>query len=114
MGHACAHCPFPPQLRHLQIVLVSAERAWAHAMQLKQDGAAVGEDGPAPRKRHYALRRLSKAAAWAAELARLAGGTCDTRSALEAEAYASWMCGNLGMEREADWQAAIAASSTSQ
>lgn len=32
----------------------------------------------------------------------------DTRSALEAEAYASWMGGNLLLEKESDWPKALA------
>ncbi|KAF8071382.1 SRP68 [Scenedesmus sp. PABB004] len=102
--------------RHLHIVLVSAERAWAQAMQLKQEGeaAAGGEGGgatSAARKRRHALRRLTKAATWAAQLASLAGAVCDTRSALEADGYACWMAGNVLMEREADWEGAAAAYS---
>jgi hypothetical protein len=32
---------------------------------------------------------------------------CDTRSALEAEAYAAWMAGNVLLEKEADWARAL-------
>eukprot|EP00879_Flechtneria_rotunda_P020354 GHRR01021405.1.p1 GENE.GHRR01021405.1~~GHRR01021405.1.p1 ORF type:complete len:546 (+),score=261.79 GHRR01021405.1:1195-2832(+) len=102
--------------RHLHIALVSAERAWAHAMQLKQDASnststSNDADGLAvdKRKRHHALRRLTKAAYWAGELSRLAHATCDTRSALEADAYSSWMTGNVWMEKETDWKRALAA-----
>ena len=72
--------------RHFLIPLVCAERAWAHAMELKT--ASRGENA---RKRHHAIKRLSKAAAWAAQLASLAAARSDARTALEAEAYASWM-----------------------
>jgi hypothetical protein len=68
----------------------------------QQDGAA------AAKKRHTALRRLRKAAFWASELCRIAGAVCDTRSAVEADAYASWMGGNVLMEKESDWQRALA------
>ena len=51
--------------RHLLIPLVNAERAWSYAMELKQGG------GDATRKRHHLVKRLAKAARWAAELAAL-------------------------------------------
>lgn len=55
-----------------------------------------------------ACRRLAKAVWWSNELARLAAARCDTRTALEAEAYASLMAGHLGLEREADWKMTLA------
>jgi hypothetical protein len=94
--------------RHLHIILMSAERCWSHAMQLKKESEGEGQSTTAPRKRHHALRRLRKAAVWAAELSRFAAACCDTRSALEAEAYSSWMAGNVLMERETDWEKALA------
>ena len=94
-------------VRHLLIPLVNAERAWAHAQELK---AAVAQGCPeAAPKRHHAIKRLSKAAAWAAQLAHLAGERADPRTALEAEAYSSWMSGSALLERETDWPAAVAA-----
>ncbi len=75
--------------RHFLIPLVNAERAWAHAMELKALAARGGEDSA--RKHHHAIKRLSKAAAWAAQLASLAASRADARTALEAEAYSSWM-----------------------
>jgi hypothetical protein len=91
-------------------VLVSAERAWAQANALKQEAEAEGDGGaPAPAIRRRALRRLRKAAAWAGQLARLAGAVADARGATEAGAYAAWMSGNALMEGEAAWEAARAA-----
>lgn len=90
--------------RHLHIPLVSAERAWAHAMELKKDT----EDKVDARKRHHSVRRFAKASYWAAELSRFASHCCDTRGALEAEAYASWMAGNVLLEKETDWEKALA------
>lgn len=106
LAHVWWHC-VDLLCRHLQIVLVSAERAWAHAMQLKQE--AQNDEAAAAKKRHTALRRLRKASTWASELARIAGKVCDNRSQVEADAYASWMAGNLLMEKESDWQRALAA-----
>jgi hypothetical protein len=88
--------------RHFLIPLVSAERAWAHAMELKT--ASRGDNA---RKRHHAIKRLAKAAAHAAQLAALTAARSDARTALEAEAYASWMGGNVLLERESDWGAAL-------
>ncbi len=55
-------------------------------MELK--AASRGENA---RKRHHAIKRLAKAASHAAQLASLAAARSDARTALEAEAYASWM-----------------------
>ena len=92
--------------RHLQILLVSAERAWAQANALKQEAEAEGDGAPQPAKRRRALRRLRKGAGWAGQLSRIAAVVCDTQGALEAEAYAAWMHGNALMEGETQWEAA--------
>jgi hypothetical protein len=78
--------PSPARRRFFLIPLVNAERAWAHAMELK--ALSRGENA---RKRHHAIKRLAKAASHAAQLASLAAARSDARTALEAEAYASWM-----------------------
>ncbi len=83
---------------------MSAERAWSYAMELKKEA----EGKVAPRKHLHSTKRLAKAAYWAAELSRFASQRCDTRSALEAEAYSSWMGGNLLLEKESDWEGALA------
>ena len=43
----------------------------------------------------------------AAELLRLANERCDARTCLEADAYASWMGGNVLLEKESDWEGAL-------
>jgi RNA-binding signal recognition particle 68 len=63
--------------RYLHIPLMNAERAWAYAQDLKREVEAAG--GHAPDKRHHSIRRLTKAAMWAAELSRLAAARCDAR-----------------------------------
>eukprot|EP00959_Pyramimonas_sp_CCMP1952_P264669 5533887-Pyramimonas_sp.AAC.2 len=78
-----------------------AERAWSYAMELKKEVAAD------PRKRMHLLKRLRKAARWAAELAALCAARADTRTALEAEAYSSWMGANVLFEQEKDWDGAL-------
>jgi hypothetical protein len=94
--------------RHLHILLVAAERAWAQANALKQEAEAEGDGAPQPAKRRRGLRRLRKAASWAGQLARVAGVVCDARGALESEAYAAWMQGNALMEGETQWEGAAA------
>lgn len=64
---------------------MSAERCWAHAMELKkaiEAGSAKAAGGAgstdALRKRRHAVLRLAKASRWAAELARFAAERCGT------------------------------------
>ena len=90
-------------IRHLHIPLVSAERAWACAMDIKNQI----EQGAAPNMRHHLIRRLAKAHVHAQELAILTAKRCDSRTALEAEAYEAWMSGNLLLEKENDWAATL-------
>lgn len=88
-------------VRYLIILLVSAERAWSYAMELKQDVASE------PRRRFRLLRRLCKAEKWATELAKMSSLKADSRTALEAEAYASWMSASVMFEKENDWEGAL-------
>jgi signal recognition particle subunit SRP68 len=83
--------------RYLTIPLLCAERAWAYAMQLKQE---LSEDEP--RKRFHLLRRLKKAADHAKHVRSLCQDCTTTRSQLEAEAYCAWMEGNVAFEQE-EW-----------
>ena len=81
--------------RFLLVPLYCAERAWAYAMALKREDV-VAE----PRLRYRLLHRLNKAAKWATSLAKLCAVRGDKRTALEAEAYAGFIVGNLHLERE--------------
>ncbi|GBG75741.1 hypothetical protein CBR_g20988 [Chara braunii] len=89
-------------IRYLLIPLYCAERAWGYAMELKQLPG-----GPSSRQRFHLIRRLTKAARWGDVLAALCSEKADSRTALEAEAYASWMWGNVKLEREDDWEGAL-------
>jgi len=89
--------------RHLHVPLVQAERAWAHAMDLKNQI----EQDMETKKRHQLIRRLSKAVAHTGELVQLTSSRCDARSNLEAEAYSAWMAGTLLLEKETDWEGAL-------
>jgi len=88
-------------IRYIHIPLVNAERSWSYAMELQQ--AAETE----PRKRHHQKRRLEKAAKWSVELRDLCAVCGDDRTALEADAYAAWMSGNMMIQRDS-WQEALA------
>ena len=83
-------------VRFLGLALVSAERCWAYAMQLKNDMTAETQ-----RKRIHLLKRLTKAASWAKLLEELCASRADTRTQLQAEAYAAWLAGSVLFERNA-------------
>lgn len=89
--------------RLLHIPLVSAERAWAYAMDVKNEV----EQSNAPEKRHHMIRRITKAALHAKEMVSIVSVRCDTRSNLEAEAYCSWMVGTMYLEKGRDWETAL-------
>jgi len=86
--------------KFLQIPLMSAERAWALAMQLKQEANSE------PRKRFHLMERLRKAVKHAGELAAFGEVLGDARTKLETSAYYSWMSGTLSFEME-DWENAL-------
>ena len=90
--------------RALQIPLMTVERAWAYAMQLKF------EMNTEPRKRFHMVNRLRKAAKEAErldELVQSSGERCDARSKLETTAYAAWIRGTLMFELH-QWKEAAA------
>ncbi|GJT61474.1 signal recognition particle subunit SRP68 [Tanacetum coccineum] len=86
----------------LHLVLYTAERAWSHAMEKKQL-----PDGPNARQRSYLIGRLRKAAKWAALFSDLCAIKGDTRTSLEAEAYASYMKGILLFEQDQNLDIAL-------
>lgn len=86
--------------RLLCVPLLQAERAWAHAMQLRQ------ESNTEPRKRFHLVARLRKACGHAQTLLELSeSGVCDARTQLEAGAYSAWLLGVLLLELQ-NWRAA--------
>ncbi len=79
--------------KFLLIPLFQAERAWAFAMQLKQ------ESNTEPRKKFHLINRLRKAAKFAAELEKLSQSSkCDARTKLEAQGYNSLINGQFFFE----------------
>ncbi|VVD04535.1 unnamed protein product [Leptidea sinapis] len=87
--------------RLLRIPLLQAERAWAHAMQLRQ------ESNTEPRKKFHLISRLKKACAHAQMLLQLCeqSGVCEARTQLEAGAYAACLSGLLLVELQ-QWRPA--------
>ncbi|XP_039131996.1 signal recognition particle subunit SRP68 [Dioscorea cayenensis subsp. rotundata] len=90
------------EVRFLHVVLYMAERAWSHAMEKRQL-----PDGPNGRQRIYLLGRLRKAVKWATLFAQLCAVRGDSRTSLEAEAYASYMKGTLLFEQDKNWETAL-------
>ncbi|KAL7139722.1 hypothetical protein ABFS83_09G072600 [Erythranthe nasuta] len=90
------------EVRFLHVVLYTAERAWSHAMEKK-----TLPDGPNARQRSYLIGRLRKAVRWASVLQELCATKGDSRTSLEAEAYASYMKGSLLFEQDQHWDVAL-------
>jgi trimeric autotransporter adhesin len=101
----------PPTPSHLAVLLFSAERTWAQA-QARKAGLGAAE-APTGAVRKGLVSRAHRAARWAADLARLAGGgegvATTPRTAVEAAAYAAWLDGVARSERGGDWGAALGA-----
>ncbi|EEC83366.1 hypothetical protein OsI_28775 [Oryza sativa Indica Group] len=92
-------------VRFLHIVFYMAERAWSHAMEKKTAG-------PNAQQRIYMLGRFRKAVKWATLFSHLCSLKGDSRTSLEAEAYASYMKGTLLFEQEKNIEAAMTISRT--
>ncbi|XP_054262090.1 signal recognition particle subunit SRP68 [Macrosteles quadrilineatus] len=87
--------------RYLLIPLMLSERAWSHAMQLRQ------EANTEPRKRFHLVQRLRKATIYALQLQKLCESEkCDARTKLEAQAYVAWIHGSLHFELQM-WKPAM-------
>lgn len=97
----------------LWVVLVGAERAWAHSCELKALMATSGKSSlsaeheksrSSPGKiRQHSLRRLRRAKQLATQFQQHCEQVCDERTILEAKAYAGWMGGNYSLE-VGDWK----------
>ncbi|CAN1138253.1 Signal recognition particle subunit SRP68 [Linum perenne] len=90
------------EVRFLHLLLYTAERAWSHAMEKRQLS-----DGPNARQRIYLIGRLRKAVKWANQFSRLCAAKGDSKTSLEAEAYASYMNGTLLFEQDQNWETAL-------
>lgn len=93
----------------MHLILLTAERAWAHAMHMKsthsEDNAGKGITGPT---RSHIVSRLNKAAKSAKELVTLLEDRSTSNSSdvdvLEAKAYLATLCGAEEFEKQAEGQ----------
>jgi len=85
--------------KHLQIPLVTAERAWAYYMQLKF------ESNSDPRKKFHMMNRLRKANKYSEQLDLICRNSdkVDARTKLETQAYHHWISGTLHTELGSNW-----------
>eukprot|EP00003_Mantamonas_plastica_P015531 TRINITY_DN262_c0_g1_i18.p1 TRINITY_DN262_c0_g1~~TRINITY_DN262_c0_g1_i18.p1 ORF type:complete len:520 (+),score=166.32 TRINITY_DN262_c0_g1_i18:16-1575(+) len=88
--------------RELMIPLVSAERAWAYSMQLKEESEENA------RARFHSLARLKKTVRFSQALKALCDEVADERTILEADAYLSAHQANLALILD-DFQPALVA-----
>ncbi|ORZ02745.1 hypothetical protein BCR43DRAFT_482096 [Syncephalastrum racemosum] len=89
--------------RYLHLFIFDVERAWAYAMELKQDASSSS----GLRKRHHWIKRLKRASAIAQSLCDLCEKyNADTRTLLHVKAYYETMTGYLFFEQET-WKEAL-------
>ncbi|TKX24055.1 signal recognition particle subunit srp68 [Elsinoe australis] len=94
---------------YAHLILLTAERAWAHAMHIKSTHSEESTGQPVTgTTRDHILSRLSKASSNAAELVnvlqdRSTSGSTD-RDIVEARAYQALMNGALGFEKQSEGQ----------
>ncbi|XP_049849874.1 signal recognition particle subunit SRP68-like isoform X2 [Schistocerca gregaria] len=72
-------------VRALELLLLHAERAWARAMELKEN------EETNHRTRFRVRRRLKKAVRWSNYLIEVSEDCVDDRTSLEIQAYANWI-----------------------
>ncbi|KAF1798711.1 hypothetical protein FB192DRAFT_1430019 [Mucor lusitanicus] len=98
--------PLPQEFndaRYLHLGVYETERAWAFAMELKQESANSMET----RQRHHLVKRLKRASQHAEALYKLCQEqTVDIRTVLDVKAYAALMKGYLYFEQQ-QWQEAM-------
>ncbi|KAL7640248.1 UNVERIFIED_CONTAM: hypothetical protein RMT77_009662 [Armadillidium vulgare] len=80
--------------KFLYIPLVTVERCWAYAMQLKEESL---QD---PRKKFSMRNKLRKASKYVVAFEKLVEGSpnCDARTQLEVQGYSSWLQGTVLFE----------------
>ena len=80
-----------PHINILWHLLVSSERSWAHANELRKKGGR--------KKRQAVLKKLKRAHQWATILVEKTRLSADAETQTECEAYAAWMLANYAMEQ---------------
>mmetsp|Transcript_18478 Transcript_18478/g.26077 ORF Transcript_18478/g.26077 Transcript_18478/m.26077 type:complete len:624 (+) Transcript_18478:130-2001(+) len=124
--HAFCARDRPEQIQHenhLLLLLLGAERAWAHSCEIRAlDGTQKLKAGLTAQNekarsssgkiRQHSLKRLKRAKQLATELEQVVSkehtenSTVDEKTFLESQAYGGWMRGNYSME-VADWKTAF-------
>jgi signal recognition particle subunit SRP68 len=98
----------------LLVLLLQAERAWAHASELKAllllspsipKGHEKSKASPGSIRQH-ALHKLKKAQVHAQQLQELVEEYGDVTTQQEAKAYAAWMSGNVALEK-GQWKVSL-------
>jgi len=93
--HRFKKTPIPDDIssvRFVELLVVNAERSWAHAVTLKSE-YALGESDSRGKIRHRFIKKFYRAVFWAAQLVELANRACDEQTIFEAEAYHLWLSG---------------------
>ncbi|KAJ1734210.1 signal recognition particle subunit srp68 [Coemansia sp. Benny D160-2] len=90
------------EARHIEILVLQTERAWAFAMDLRELHSRTEE----PRQHYHLVRRLKAACKAGRYLADVAHAVCDLQTALAASAYWLQMQSQLRFELE-EWEAAM-------
>ena len=80
-----------PHVNILWHLLVSSERSWGHANELRKKGGS--------NKRQAVLKKLKRANQWATILVEKAKCSADAETQTECEAYHAWMSANYAMEQ---------------
>ena len=91
------------------VELFSAERSWCHSLELKANYDNLKSSGGGKSKkqgsRGHFMQRLKRAVQFASRLQVMTESAADERTIVEAKAYATWMKGNLYLEKS-DYQSA--------
>ncbi|KAJ2558588.1 signal recognition particle subunit srp68, partial [Coemansia sp. RSA 1933] len=88
--------------RHIEIVVLQAERAWAFAMDLRELYSRTEE----ARQHYHLIRRLRAACKAGLQLVDIAHRVCDLQTAMAASAYWLQMQSQLSFELE-EWEVAM-------
>ena len=94
-------------VRFLQILVLQAERAWAHGITLKSE-YSMGEAKAPGRIRHRYMRKYFRAARASKEAKHLAERFCDEQTVLEASAYHLWLLA-LALTENGQYEEALTA-----
>lgn len=106
--HRFRKATFPDKIesaRYLQILILQAERAWAHGITLKSE-FSLGESKGLGRLRHRFIRKFFRAARAAKDAVTLAEKYCDVQTVLEARSYYMWMSG-LSLTESGQYESAL-------